>query len=99
MNQKSRFVSPHAAIDQGECIIPDDAVIEEGCIFGFRVTLAGAGIVIRAGARLDAACVIGEGVTIGKVHGFARCGRTAFRAAKLHRRRQSGASRRLFEWR
>lgn len=33
---------------------------------GPRVVLAGDGIVIRGHARLDAACVIGEGVTIGQ---------------------------------
>lgn len=66
MNQFGHFSSLQAAIEKGGCIIPDDALIEEGCTFGFRVILAGSGIVIRAGARLDAACVIGEGVTVGQ---------------------------------
>lgn len=66
MNQTSHFSTPFPAIEQRECVIPPDALIERGCIFGSRVILAGTGIVIRAGARLDAACVIGEGVTIGQ---------------------------------
>jgi len=49
-----------------ECIIPDSARIEQGVTLGKRVVLAGDDIVIREFARLDAACVIGEGVTIGQ---------------------------------
>lgn len=49
-----------------ECIIPETARIEPGVTFGQRVVLAGDGIVVRTNARLDAACVIGEGVTIGQ---------------------------------
>jgi len=49
-----------------DCIIPTDVEIESGVIFGRRVILAGDDIVVRANARLDAACVIGEGVTIGQ---------------------------------
>lgn len=49
-----------------DCIIPDSAQIEAGVKFGQRVVLAGDGIFIRANARLDSACVIGEGVTIGQ---------------------------------
>lgn len=49
-----------------DCIIPDNARIETGVTFGQRVTLAGDNIVVRANARLDAACVIAEDVTIGQ---------------------------------
>lgn len=66
MNQPGHFTTPRAAIESGGCIIPDDALIEEGGLIGFRVVLAGVGVVIRSGARLDAACVIGEGVTVGQ---------------------------------
>lgn len=48
------------------CVIPATAVVESNVIFGERVILAGDGINIRTQARLDAACVIGEGVTIGQ---------------------------------
>lgn len=49
-----------------ECIIPECARIETGVTLGPRVILAGHNIVVRKNARLDAACVIGEGVTIGQ---------------------------------
>ncbi len=49
-----------------DSIVPETAVLEHGVILGDRVILAGDGIVIRANARLDAACVIGENVTIGQ---------------------------------
>jgi hypothetical protein len=49
-----------------DCILPDSATVEADAIIGRRVVLAGDGIVIRARARLDAACVIGEYVTIGQ---------------------------------
>lgn len=49
-----------------DCIIPNSARIESGVIFGQRVILAGENIVIRANARLDTACVIAEGVTVGQ---------------------------------
>jgi hypothetical protein len=42
------------------------ATIEAGVAIDPRAILAGSGIVIRAGARLDAACVIGEDVTLGQ---------------------------------
>jgi len=48
------------------CIIPSTAGIEADVSIGQQVVLAGDGILIRAHARLDAACVIGEGVTIGQ---------------------------------
>jgi hypothetical protein len=48
------------------CVIPDSAIIEENVIIGQRVVLAGDGIVVRANARLDSACVIAEGVSIGQ---------------------------------
>ena len=44
----------------------ENAEICEGVTIGPRVVLAGCGIVLRANARLDAACVIGEGVTVGQ---------------------------------
>lgn len=49
-----------------DCIIPQSARIETCVSIGQRVVLAGDGIVIRANARLDAASVIGEGVTVGQ---------------------------------
>jgi hypothetical protein len=49
-----------------DCIIPDSAKIEDDVSIGHRVVFAGDEILIRAHARLDAACVIGEGVTIGQ---------------------------------
>lgn len=45
---------------------PYKAKIEPGVTVGQRVVFAGEKIVIRANARLDAAAVIGEGVTIGR---------------------------------
>lgn len=50
----------------GDCIIPAGARVETGVTLGHRVILAGDDIVVRANARLDAACVIGDGVTIGQ---------------------------------
>lgn len=47
-------------------IVPESAEIGEGVVLGPRVILAGDGIVLHANARLDAACVIGEGVTVGQ---------------------------------
>jgi hypothetical protein len=47
-----------------DCIIPEDAVVEDGVIIGPRVILTGNDIILRAGARLDAASVVAEGVTI-----------------------------------
>lgn len=49
-----------------DCLIPDGARLERGVVIGPRVILAGANITIRENARLDAACVIGEDVTIGQ---------------------------------
>ncbi len=49
-----------------DCIIPDSAKIEPGATLGPRVVLAGDNISVRAKARLDPACVIAEGVTIGQ---------------------------------
>ncbi len=49
-----------------DCIVPESARIEPGATIGVRVVLAGDGIFIRAKARLDAACIIGENVTIGQ---------------------------------
>lgn len=49
-----------------DCIIPLSAQIEEGVVIGHRVVFAGDDIVIRSNARLDSACVIGEGVTVGQ---------------------------------
>jgi len=49
-----------------DCIVPANARIADNVTFGPRVVLAGDGIELRANARLDAACVIGEGVTVGQ---------------------------------
>lgn len=49
-----------------DCIIPAGARIETGVTLGQRVILAGDDIVVRTNARLDAACVIADGVTIGQ---------------------------------
>jgi hypothetical protein len=49
-----------------DCLIPNGATIEKNVTFGPRVVLAGDNIVIRINARLDAACVISDGVTIGQ---------------------------------
>lgn len=49
-----------------DSIIPDSARIADGVKIGQRVTLAGEGIVLCENVRLDAACVIGEGVTVGR---------------------------------
>ena len=54
------------ATSQMGCFIPDSAKIEAGVTFGQRVILVGENIVVRANARLDSACVIAEGVTIGQ---------------------------------
>jgi hypothetical protein len=49
-----------------DAFVYEDAQIEDGVVIGARVVLAGPGIVLRARARLDAACVIGEEVVIGQ---------------------------------
>ena len=49
-----------------DSIIPATAKIEPGVTIGHHVIFAGDGIVVRTNARLDAAAVIGEGVTIGQ---------------------------------
>lgn len=49
-----------------DCIIPKTAQIAESVTLCPRVVLAGDGIVLRENARLDAACVIGEGVNVGQ---------------------------------
>lgn len=49
-----------------DCIIPESAIIEANVTIGQRVVLAGDGIVIGTNAKLDAACVISEQVTIGR---------------------------------
>jgi len=51
---------------ESDCIIPIGTKIDPTVTIGRGVVFAGDGIVIRANARLDAACVIGEGVTIGQ---------------------------------
>lgn len=58
-------MSSHIAFGS-ECIIPESSRIETGVKIGQRVILAGDNIVIRSNARLDPACVIAEGVTIGQ---------------------------------
>lgn len=49
-----------------DCILPETIQVEQGVSIGCRAVLTGDGIVLRTNARLDAACVIGEGVTIGR---------------------------------
>lgn len=49
-----------------DSLIPETAQIEPGVTLGQRVIFAGDGIVIRTNARIDAAAVIGENVTIGQ---------------------------------
>ena len=49
-----------------DTLIPETAQIESGVTFGCRVVFAGDGIVVRTNARIDAAAVIGENVTIGQ---------------------------------
>jgi hypothetical protein len=49
-----------------DCIVPNNVLIEDGVVIGRRAVLTGDGIILRANARLDAACVIGEDVTIGQ---------------------------------
>lgn len=49
-----------------DCIIPSGAQIGVDVQFGARVVLAGDGIVLRDNVRLDAACIIGEGVNVGQ---------------------------------
>lgn len=49
-----------------DCIIPETARIDPNVTIGPRVVLAGDRIELRANARLDPACVIGEGVTVGQ---------------------------------
>lgn len=45
-----------------DCVLPLSTRLEPGVQIGRRVVLAGDNIVVRNGARLDAACVIGENV-------------------------------------
>jgi hypothetical protein len=47
-------------------LIPESAIIAQNATVGPRVVLAGDGIILRDNVRLDAACVIGEGVTVGQ---------------------------------
>ena len=47
-------------------LIPESAVIAQNATIGPRVVLAGDGIILRDNVRLDAACVIGEGVIVGQ---------------------------------
>ena len=53
-------------VTSDDCIIPESARIEAGVTIGRRVVLAGDGIVIRANAHLEAACVVGGGVVVGQ---------------------------------
>ncbi len=82
LHQDRKFmnVANRAAED---CILPDSARIESGVSFGRRVIIAGEGVVIRAGARLDAACVIGEGVTVG-LGAWVRAGAVVLRSVPAH---------------
>lgn len=47
-------------------LIPEDARVADTVRVGPRVTLAGPGISLGAFARLDAACIIGEHVSVGQ---------------------------------
>lgn len=58
---------------------PSNALIEADAIIDPRVVFSGANIVVRSHARLDAACVIGEGVTIGQ-GAWVRAGAVVLRA-------------------
>lgn len=49
-----------------DSLVPESTRIFEGVTIGSRVVLAGDDIVLGPNARLDAACVIGEGVTVGQ---------------------------------
>lgn len=49
-----------------DCLIPEGVEIANSVTIGARVVLAGDRIVLRPNVRLDAACVIGEGVTVGQ---------------------------------
>lgn len=49
-----------------DCIIPENAQIGTGVKMGPRVVLSGDGVVLRDNVRLDAACVIGDGVNVGQ---------------------------------
>lgn len=49
-----------------DCIIPKDTQVGKGVQFGPRVVISGDGVVLRDNVRLDAACVIGEGVNVGQ---------------------------------
>lgn len=49
-----------------DSIVPESAEISESATIGPRVVLAGDRIVLRDNVRLDAACIIGEGVTVGQ---------------------------------
>jgi WxcM-like, C-terminal len=62
-----------------DVIVPESALLEQGVVLGDRVILAGNSIVIRANARLDAACIIGEGVTIGQ-RAWVRAGAVVLRS-------------------
>ena len=49
-----------------DCVVHPTAQIAESVEFGSRVVIAGADVVLRDNVRLDAACVIGEGVNVGQ---------------------------------
>jgi hypothetical protein len=49
-----------------DCIVPKNAQISDSVIFGPRVVIAGDGVVLREGVRLDAACVIADNVHVGQ---------------------------------
>ena len=54
-------------VDIGQnCPLPQNAEIAKTASVGSHVVFAGDGIVVRDHVRLDAACIIGEGVTIGQ---------------------------------
>lgn len=66
-----------------DCLIPDGARLERDVVIGPRVTLAGSNIIIRENARLDAACVIADDVTIGQ-GAHVRAGAVVLRSVPAH---------------
>ncbi len=54
------------AFSQQDYRLLDGVHIEDGVQIGERVTFSGKDITLRTNARIDAACVIGPGVTIGQ---------------------------------
>ena len=49
-----------------DCIVPRNAQIADSVKFGPRVIISDDKVVLRENVRLDAACIIGEGVNVGQ---------------------------------